>query len=96
MIACSLFSRLIVLVLFFQEETYEWGNPKAGTTIALEAKEKSVAQAAFRWRMKLQSSPHEIPRKGAFENFRIILKSTKKDNLQNLIEAGGGVVIDVE
>lgn len=74
---------------------YEWGNPMAKNMPSLEANEQVIANSAYRWRKKLQTDPKSLPITGAFENFRVILRTTKNENLQNLIEAGGGVVVKV-
>lgn len=77
----------------FQEELFEWGNPKAN----LDKIGNEMAAAAYRWRIKLQTIPFEIPAVGAFKDFRAILPpSAKYEQLKTLLEAGGGVVVNVE
>lgn len=79
--------------LAFQEELFEWGNPKA----ALDKTTNEMAAAAYRWRTKLQTVPNDIPAVGAFKGFRAILPaSAKYEQLKTLLEAGGGIVVNVE
>ncbi|XP_055297166.1 DNA topoisomerase 2-binding protein 1-A [Sitodiplosis mosellana] len=80
---------------FLDEEEFEWGNPKAKNLPHIEgANDLSIAQAAHRWRKKLQ--PIIIPSaKGIFKDFRVILKAAKHESMRTLIEAGRGQIIDV-
>lgn len=82
--------------LQFQEEEFEWGNPKAKNLPKIETTaEQTTAQAAFRWRQKLQSVV-SASAKGIFKDFRVILKTTKNDNLRTLIEAGKGKIVEID
>lgn len=79
--------------MILQEELFEWGNPKAG----LDKTPNEMAASAYRWRVRLQTIPYEIPAVGAFKNFRVILPpSTKYEQLKALLEAGGGIVVNLE
>lgn len=73
-----------------QEELFEWGNPKAKNLPVLKASEEQIANAAYRWRKKVQSSASDSR---VFKNFRPILLTTKNDSLRTMVEAGGGIVI---
>lgn len=78
----------------FQEEEFEWGNPKAKNLPTIESNDAAIATAAFRWRKKLQSVL--IPSaKGIFKDFRVILKTGKNDSLRTLIEAGRGKIVEI-
>lgn len=57
--------------------------------------QNDIADVAHRWRVKLRTNPHEIPGIGAFDGFRVILQTGKQQSFQSLIEAGGGIVINV-
>lgn len=60
----------------------------------IESNDLMVAQAAHRWRKKLQSVI--IPSaKGIFKDFRVILKTAKNESMRTLIEAGRGQIIEV-
>lgn len=60
----------------------------------LNETEKMSASAAKRWRLKL-STESEI-KKGAFSHFRVIFHCNRKDAFQRIINAGGGVALDVK
>lgn len=56
-----------------------------------------MADAAYRWRVKLQTDPAQLPTHGAFKDFRVILpKNNKQEQLRCLIMAGGGIVVDAK
>lgn len=56
----------------------------------MNASEDALAKAAYRWRLKIQST-----RVGAFEPFNVILRTSRNNQLITLIEAGGGKVINI-
>lgn len=79
----------------FQEEEFEWGNPKATSLPKIENPiEQTIAKAAFRWRKKLQSMVMPSTR-GIFKDFRVILKTTKNDSLRTMLEAGKGKIVEI-
>lgn len=84
----------------FQEELYEWGNPKSeDKASSLNTSLKSVAKAAHRWRTKICSinkNDSDSNVVGAFVDFRVILHCSKPNPIKNLLEAGGGCVLDVQ
>lgn len=79
---------------YFQEEEFEWGNPKATELPRIDGNDVGIANAAFRWRKKLHSIM--VPsQKGIFKDLRVILKTGKDESLRRLIEAGLGHIIEV-
>lgn len=87
---CSIFMNLFIQL---QEEEFEWGNPRATDLPRVDGNDLLVAQAAHRWRKKLQSVI--IPSaKGIFKDFRVILKTAKNESMRTLIEAGRGQIIE--
>lgn len=82
--------------MIFQEELYEWGNPKALKLPQLTPNEGELAAAVHRCRSTLQTDPADIPATGIFKDFKVILRLSKFENFKNLIEAGGGKVVVVE
>lgn len=85
----------IPIVFRMQEEAWEWGNPKASENVPCV---DQIGRAAHRWRKQLQAkaaSSNSTDKVGAFSNFRVILHSRKKDAFRNLLEAGGGCLLDV-
>lgn len=90
---------------FLNEEAYEFGNPlSAEMTAAAAAAGGAVdetGRAAFRWRRQLQAVRQQMQKTdadavcGVFSAFRVILHTNKKAAFKNLLEAGGGIVLDV-
>lgn len=83
------------IIEIFQEEDFEWGNPRAKDLPKIEGNDLSVASAAFRLRKKFQSVVMPSS-KGIFKDFRVILKTSKNDSLRTLIEAGRGTIVEVD
>lgn len=80
-----------------QEELYEWGNPKSVDKVPLmNTSLKSVAKAAHRWRTKIESKNSNDSNSRAFCDFRVILHCSKPDPIRNLLEAGGGCVLNIQ
>ncbi len=86
-----------------QEEEYEWGNPKAKSKLPsddLDAKANSLAMVNHQRRMDLQLRSKEENRPiGIFSGFRAIIhqaNTNKKNGFKRLLEAGGGVVVDLK
>lgn len=80
----------------FQEEEYEWGNPVSKFDLEkFSAIDQSVAKAANSWRMRIVDPKSDKFRRGAFHAFIVIIWATK-DGFKNIVEAGGGKVLDVE
>lgn len=77
----------------FQEEEFEWGNPKAIELPQVQGNDVNIANAAHRWRKKLQLTVMPAS-KGIFKDFRVILRTSKDESLRTLIEAGRGQVIE--
>lgn len=71
---------------FLDEEIFEFGNPKSRSHIPYEENYKNV----HLWRK-------EIGRRGyrAFNDMRAIVIAEKKEPIVNVIEAGGGVIVNV-
>lgn len=80
---------------FLDEELYEWANPKCDANIdALSSMEKMLVNAAYSWRTRIQSKTSDEYREGAFQGFKVLLW-VKNPGFRNIIEAGGGKVLDV-
>lgn len=81
----------------FQEENYEWGNPKAVSkcpTIT-DGTSKKIATANYQWRKHLElRSKQENKSVGIFTGFRAIVNS-RDNSLTRVLEAGFGVVVDI-
>lgn len=91
---------------FLNEEAYEFGNPLAAEMTASAAAGGGAAsdetgRAAYRWRRELQTLRQQRRHSdadavcGVFSAFRVILHTNKKAAFKNLLEAGGGHVLDV-
>ncbi|XP_075216325.1 mutagen-sensitive 101 isoform X2 [Lycorma delicatula] len=81
---------------FLPEEDFEWGNPRSKENVPPLKTEREflVANAAFRWRSRLQLCRKNA---GAYDGMKAVLycKSQKlQDNLSMLIVAGKGVLLD--
>ncbi|CAG9576231.1 unnamed protein product [Danaus chrysippus] len=78
---------------FLEEEEYEWGNPKASCLPSLTGAEKSLAQAAHRWRAARKAGG-----RGPFDGMRAVLHvpAARKRLLARLLEAGDGIALDDE
>lgn len=76
------------MFLFFQEDNYEWGNPLSDLSLSTP-----LHGASFRWRSKI-SSGHTA----AFSGMKAVLMTS--DNrfqaLKRLIQAGGGIILDIK
>ncbi|KAG4077548.1 hypothetical protein HA402_002975 [Bradysia odoriphaga] len=84
---------------FLNEEEYEWGNPKAASKLPNEIDEKTnnIARANYKWRMELKLRSEKENRKvGIFSGIRAILHTNRKDSFKRLLEAGCGVVVDLQ
>uniref|UniRef100_A0A182MVT2 BRCT domain-containing protein n=1 Tax=Anopheles culicifacies TaxID=139723 RepID=A0A182MVT2_9DIPT len=81
---------------FLDEESYEWGNPKAVGTLAalVSAGDLETAAAAYTWRMRISNDVGKHD--GAFTGYRVLLVVPKKDQFVRLLQSGGGNVLDVE
>nr|CAH7737114.1 unnamed protein product [Callosobruchus chinensis] len=77
---------------FLNEEEFEFGNPKSAGNFDLpEDVDKSKLSRSHWWRK-------EIARRGykAFNDMRAIVVAQKREPIVRVIEAGGGVVVDVK
>lgn len=72
---------------FLNEEEFEFGNPKAKNKPFYDPKDSYI----YYWRKKISERGY-----GAFYDMRAIVVAEKRNALINVIEAGGGVVIDIE
>lgn len=72
---------------FLDEEEFEFGNPKTKNKQFYDAKDSHV----YHWRRKISGRGY-----GAFHDMRAIAVVEKRNALINVIEAGGGVVVDIE
>lgn len=83
---------ILLIIIYCQEEKYEWGNPKSSGVIPDPTGEieETIAAAAYKWRLKLLKEPS-----GPFHNMVALLLTAadKYDQFQRLIEAGGGKVV---
>ncbi|XP_023021117.2 mutagen-sensitive 101 isoform X1 [Leptinotarsa decemlineata] len=78
---------------FLDEEEFEFGNPKAeGKFGTPQDRESELRIQRMHWWRK------EISRRGygAFNDMRAIVVANKRNPIMRVIEAGGGVVIDVK
>lgn len=79
-------------IIYWQEEKYEWGNPKSKGIIPdpTDKVEETIAAAAYRWRLRLLKEPNR-----PFHNMVALLLASgdKYDQFKRLIEAGGGKVV---
>lgn len=77
-------------ILFLQEELFEWGNPKAAKNLpALTEQEEPFANAAYRLRKRM-----ELTGVGVYKELCAIIRTSKNENMRNLIEAGHGKVLN--
>lgn len=73
-----------------QEELFEWGNPKAVNNLpALTEQEEPFANAAYRLRVRMETTAT-----GVFNDICAIVRTSRDENLRNLIEAGHGKVLN--
>uniref|UniRef100_A0AAG5CVL1 BRCT domain-containing protein n=1 Tax=Anopheles atroparvus TaxID=41427 RepID=A0AAG5CVL1_ANOAO len=81
---------------FLDEESYEWGNPKAAENLAVLAtpSELETASAVYTWRKRISTDVGKHD--GAFTGFRVLLVVPKKDQFVRLLQSGGGFVVDCE
>lgn len=61
----------------------------------MDANDLNIANAAYRWRKKLQSILLPSSR-GIFKEFHVILKTGKNESLRTMIEAGRGRIVDAD
>lgn len=73
---------------FLDEELYEFGNPKS--KLKVEVKPGNNVESLYWWRNKVAEQ-----QRFAFSEMRVMLFSTNKAPLTRLIEAGGGVVVNI-
>lgn len=59
-------------------------------SVNLTSSEEALAKAAFRWRTKVQSTNIRI-----FHDMRVILRTSKNNQIATLIEAGDGEILVV-
>lgn len=83
--------------IIFKEENYEIGNPRAKTTEGLTPQQMKTTTTGYKWRIKLkeQSLMHKTAM-GIFSGHKIILHCSKKEQYKIIVEAGCGVVVDIE
>lgn len=79
-----------------KEDSYEWGNPNGEKAVLLDSSFKAVEKAAYRWRTKLLKNKTDSSKTGAFVDFIVILHCSKPQQIKNLLEAGGGRVLNVQ
>lgn len=73
-----------------QEELFEWGNPKAAKNLpTLTEQEEPFAKAAYRLRVRMETTGD-----GVFKDMCAIVRTSKDENMRNLIEAGHGKVLN--
>lgn len=80
---------------FISEEDYEWGNPRSKDNLPKldNDLEKSLAAAAYRWRIKLKNQTI-----GAFKDMiaMLMVPQDKRGQFERLINAGGGIVVQAK
>lgn len=76
---------------FQNEIQYEWGNPLANLP-QLDENERVLAKWAFHWRSQRYNNSSTF--KGVYNGMRVVL-ITKDPNLENLIKAGGGEIVEI-
>ncbi|CAK1600310.1 unnamed protein product [Parnassius mnemosyne] len=78
---------------FLQEEEFEWGNPRASCLPAVSGAERSLAQAAYRWR-----ACRVAGRPGPFAGVVALLHvpAARRRLLARLVHAGDGLAPDDE
>ncbi|CAG5053705.1 unnamed protein product [Parnassius apollo] len=78
---------------FLQEEDFEWGNPRASCLPELSGAEKTLAEAAHRWRACRESG-----RPGPFAGVVALLHvpAARRRLLARLVRAGDGLAPDDE
>ncbi|ETN58499.1 DNA topoisomerase 2-binding protein 1 [Anopheles darlingi] len=81
---------------FLDEESYEWGNPKAVANLPqLDlASDIETATASYTWRKRITTDGGK--RDGAFTGYRVLLVPARKATLVRLLQSGGGYVLDCE
>ncbi|CAG9762703.1 unnamed protein product [Ceutorhynchus assimilis] len=72
---------------FLDEEEFEFGNPKAKKNGIYEEKDNCI----FYWRKEIKTRGY-----GAFNDMRAIIIAEKKELLANVVQSGGGAVVNVE
>ncbi|XP_050310488.1 DNA topoisomerase 2-binding protein 1 [Anthonomus grandis grandis] len=72
---------------FIDEEEFEFGNPKARNNVQFEEKDNCI----HLWRKEISRRGY-----GAFNDMRAIVMTDRKAAIANVIEAGGGLVVNVE
>ncbi|XP_063308235.1 DNA topoisomerase 2-binding protein 1 [Pelobates fuscus] len=81
---------------FIQEEEYEWGNSSILNALtSITSHERMLAEAAMRWRKKLQRLKQEQGSvEGAFSGWRVILNvdKAKEAGFKRLLQSGGAKV----
>lgn len=76
-----------------QEEQFEFGNPKADEIISksLDMDNIQRTQSMHWWRKEVLRRGY-----GAFHDMRAIVVANKREPIIRVIEAGGGMVVDIE
>lgn len=85
-IHASYVDRCVSAGQFLDEEEYEFGNPKAHGNIQFEDKASCIPF----WRKEIKRRGY-----GAFSDLRAIVMAGNREPIVNVIEAGGGVVVNV-
>ncbi|XP_060533164.1 DNA topoisomerase 2-binding protein 1-A isoform X2 [Cylas formicarius] len=75
---------------FLDEGPFEFGNPKSYDTLQYDGLDVMM-QNVYHWRTEVQRRGY-----GAFNDMRAIVIAEKRDPIVKVIEAGGGVVVNVE
>lgn len=90
--ACELNGR------FIDEAKYEYGNPKFVPTIADSLKNENVFKAPYKWRKWTKVDHSARFEYGAFTGMTFIIATSvsKASQLNNIINAGGGKIVDVD
>lgn len=80
------------MLFIFQEEEFEYGNPNAKAIFSAPDRDTELRMQKMHWWR------NEIAKRGykAFNDMRAIVVAQKRDPIIRVIEAGGGIVVDIK
>ncbi|XP_072009571.1 DNA topoisomerase 2-binding protein 1 [Engystomops pustulosus] len=80
---------------FIKEDDYEWGSSSVLNAVsAINPQQRMLAEAAMRWRKKLQKMREDGSVEGAFSGWKVILNvdQAKEAGFKRLLQSGGAKV----
>ncbi|KAG8572749.1 hypothetical protein GDO81_012155 [Engystomops pustulosus] len=80
---------------FIKEDDYEWGSSSVLNAVsAINPQQRMLAEAAMRWRKKLQRMREDGSVEGAFSGWKVILNvdQAKEAGFKRLLQSGGAKV----